>query len=279
MIDILFPSVLSVLCISGIGLIFGLILSIARTKLHVELDPRVEEITAILPGANCGSCGFAGCAGYASNIVEQGAEINLCPALSDEKISRIGSIMGVNAHAGIPMIAAVLCRGDRNSAKAAFQYDGPASCSAAQLVMGGFKICSYGCLGLGDCEAACPFDAIHLLENGLPAVNPDKCVGCGKCADACPMKIIVLIKKSDVYSVSCRNTEKASVMKLGCTVGCIACGRCVKACQEVFRDRPDIGTAIEVENFLARINYSKCINCGKCAEVCPNKVIYSAIKN
>ena len=275
MLDILFPSISSILCISLIGLIFGLILSIAKIKLHVEQDPRIEQITGILPGANCGSCGFPGCAGYAAAIVEQGAEINLCPACNEEKICRIGEIMGVKAHAGIQKIAVVHCHGDINSTKTAFIYDGPKNCGAAQLVMEGFKVCPYGCLGLGDCEAACPFDAIHVSGNGLSVVDADKCVGCGNCVKACPRNIIDLLNKTSLYSVSCRNQEKAPVMKLGCSVGCIACKKCVKACQEVFQDKPGAGTAIDVENFLAIIDYNKCINCGKCAEECPNKVIYS----
>ena len=154
-----------------------------------------------------------------------------------------------------------------------FAYDGPLSCTAAQQIMGGYKVCQYGCLGLGDCERSCLFDAIHLNARGIPEVNWEKCTGCGACVDACPRKIISLENEAIGVHVRCGNLEKAPVMKKGCSVGCIACNRCVKACKEVFADNPEIETAIEVVNFCAVINYETCINCGKCAEVCPNNVI------
>ncbi|HOJ30377.1 MAG TPA: RnfABCDGE type electron transport complex subunit B [Spirochaetota bacterium] len=274
MLEILFPSVPSIISITVLSLACGILLSLAKVLLKVEKDPRVEKVIEALPGANCGACGFPGCAGYATNIVEHGAAINMCPVGGPESVKKISEIMGIEAEAGVKRIARVHCQGGVNETKIRFMYDGPHSCRAAQLVMGGFKVCEYGCLGLGDCVRACPFDAIHLDDRGLPFVDAEKCTGCGNCVEACPRDIISLLENTvDVY-VICRNKQKAPVMKLGCSVGCTACKRCEKACrEEVFKDNPDIETAIKVENFLAGIDYELCINCGRCAEVCPQKVI------
>ncbi len=274
MLDILFPSVPSIISITILSLACGILLSLAKDLLKVKKDPRIEKVMEALPGANCGACGFPGCAGYAMHIVEQGVAINLCPVGGPDSVKKISEIMGIEAEVGAKRIARVHCQGGINETKIRFMYDGPHSCTAAQLVMGGFKVCEYGCLGLGDCVRACPFDAIHLDDRGLPFVDVDKCTGCGNCVEACPRKIISLLDSTvDVY-VMCRNKQKAPIMKQGCSVGCIACKRCEKVCrEEVFKDNPDIDTAIKVENFLAVIDYELCINCGKCAEVCPQNVI------
>ncbi len=273
MTDLIFPSISSILCITSIGAIFGLILSVAKIKLKVEVDPRYEEILEILPGANCGACSYPGCSGYAMKIVEEGLAISLCPVCDDEAKCKIGDIMGIEAESTKPRVAAVHCQGDYDSTKMAFIYDGPKSCAAAMMINDGFKVCSYGCLNLGDCEAACPFDAIYISDKGLPVVNRDKCTGCGKCVDTCPRSIISLIDEDFDAYVMCKNEQKAKAMKLGCSVGCIGCKKCVKTCKEVFKDNPDIETAIDVNNFNASIDYNLCTNCGKCAEDCPQNVI------
>ncbi len=273
MLDSIFPSISSILCITSIGAIFGLILSVAKLKLKVEVDPRFEKIMDLLPGANCGACGQPGCAGYATKIVEEGLSINQCPVCDNDITGGICDIMGVKADAGKPRKAVVHCQGDYDSSKIEFIYDGPRSCAAAQMIMSGFKVCEYGCLGLGDCEMACPFDAIHITDKGLPAIDIDKCTGCGKCVEECSRNIISLIDKDADVFVMCKNMEKGAVMKMGCSAGCIGCKKCVKACQEVFSDNPDIESAIEVNDFLAVIDYEKCVNCGKCSEDCPKNVI------
>lgn len=271
--DTIFPSLSSILSISVLGAAFGLLLSIAKLKLNVEKDPRFVRVLEALPGANCGSCGHPGCAGYASKIVEGAVSITLCPVGNQETVNRIAEVMGVEAEAHIPLQAMVHCHGGIDVTKMSFVYDGPRTCEAAHQIMGGFKICSFGCLGLGDCGRACPFNAISMNDRGLPVVDWDRCTGCGHCVRACPRSIISLENEKFNILVMCRNMEKAPVMKKGCSVGCTACMRCVKACKEVFADHPSIETAIEVSNFLAVIDYNKCINCGKCAEVCPQKVI------
>jgi len=274
MIEIIFPSIPTILCLTSIGAFFGLMLSIVKLKLQIDRDPRFEKILNILPGANCGACGQPGCSGYASKIVQdKSMPINLCPVASIETIKNIASIMGVTAEVQSPKVAVVNCQGDNESTKVSFLYDGPHSCSAAQLIRDGFKVCPNGCLGLGDCETSCPFNAIHIDTNGLPVIDIDKCTGCGKCIESCPRGILSLLDKRINIHITCRNKEKASILKKGCSVGCIACKRCIKACKQVFTDNPDIETAIEIIDFLAVIDYEKCIDCGKCAEICPQGVI------
>ena len=272
--EYLIPSFAAVLSFTAIGAVFGLVLSVAKQKLKVDHDPRIEKILEALPGANCGACGQPGCSGYASKIVKGEVEINLCSIGGSASLDAISQVMGVLSVGMKPTMARVMCQGALDVTRTRFTYDGPRSCLATQQVMGGFKTCQYGCLGFGDCTRVCPFDAIHMDEKkGLPVVDFDKCTGCGKCVNECPRNIIRLVDKNfDVY-VICRSHDRTPVMKLGCDVGCISCMRCVKACKEVFKDSADIETAIEVVDNLAIIDYDKCINCGKCAEVCPRKVI------
>lgn len=264
----------SVATLTAAGLLFGILLSYARLKLRVEKDPLIEKIIAELPGANCGACGLPGCSAYATRIVEEKYDINLCPVGGQDTITRIASILGVDAvESGTPLKARVACQGGIGDTSLKFIYEGPKTCAAANGLMGGFKVCEFGCLGMGDCEISCPFDAIHVKANGLPQVANAKCTGCGNCVTACPRNIISLVKETFAVHVLCRNMEKASVMKLGCSAGCIACGLCVKACTEVHKDNPHIDTAITVKDFIATIDYDKCINCLQCARVCPVSVI------
>lgn len=270
----LIQSLVAVGGVTTLGVFFGLMLSIAKKKLHVEKDPRIEQVLEALPGANCGACGFPGCAGYADKIVSAGAEITLCPVGGSECACKIAEIMGMGTSAMVKKLARVQCQGGVFNTRNKFEYQGPLSCSAAQQTGGGFRVCSYGCLGLGDCVRACPFDAIHMGEDRLPHVDIDKCTGCGKCVEACPRDIIILTPATQEVWVKCCNQEKGAVMKEGCSAGCIGCKLCItKACKLVFADNDQIESAITVDNFLARVNEDLCINCGKCAEVCPQKVI------
>jgi len=265
MFEALFPSISSILSLAGIGLVFGLILSIAKIKLMVEKDPKIDQVLSVLPGANCGACGMPGCSAYATRIVEEHYEISLCPVGGADSIAKIASIMGLEPVVGVsPMTARVHCQGGHAEALKRFKYSGPRSCSAAQNVMGGFKVCEFGCLGLGDCTRVCPFDAIHMGDKGLPVVVIDKCTGCNNCVDVCPRDIITLAPIDTEVRVMCLNREKAPVMKKGCSVGCIGCRLCEKNCPE---------DAIHVTDFCAVIDYDKCTNCYTCVEVCPVPVI------
>jgi len=274
MLEIIFPSVASIVSLSLVALISGLVLSFAKLKLKVEKDPRIELILQCLPNANCGACGLPGCSAYSSGIVEGKCDINLCTVGGQDVIDRIAEIVGVESvTGGVAMTARVQCRGGKNKAASKFFYAGPKSCKAAKSIMGGFKVCEYGCLGFGDCSNACSFGAITMSAACLPVFDKDKCTGCGNCVAECPKHIIKLVKKDSEVHVMCSNMEKPTVMKLGCTVGCTGCKLCVKACTEVFKDNPDIDSAIEVNDFLAKIDSAKCINCLKCAEACPIPVI------
>ncbi len=275
----IFPSISAILSISGLGLAFGIILSIAKIKLKVDKDPRILKISDALPGANCGACGLPGCNAYAQKIVENDMDISLCPVGGSETIAEIAEIMGKEAVAGVATIAKVHCQGTISVTKQKFEYDGPLSCKASQGIMGGDKMCSYGCLGYGDCVAVCPFDAIIMSPEGLPVVNIEACTGCGNCVTACPRDIISLVPENFDVLVMCKNREKTPIMKKGCTVGCIGCQLCVKACKKVFEDNPNIESAVTVDSFCASINYDICTNCYSCVEVCPVPVIHPIVKS
>jgi Na+-translocating ferredoxin:NAD+ oxidoreductase RNF subunit RnfB len=268
----------SIFALTLIGAFFGLILSVANKKLYVKQDPRVEKIIEILPGVNCGACGQPGCSGYAVSIVEKSEMINLCPVGGAELVTDISRIMGVDAEFVETKLARVHCTGGLKNTRNKYDYQGPRSCAAAQQINGGFRVCTFGCLGLGDCMRSCPFNAIYMDDNNLPVVDKEKCTGCGNCVTECPRDIISLENAGiDVY-VMCNNKEKGAIMKQGCQVGCIGCQLCVKNCKTIFENNAKIETAVTVDNFLAKVNSETCINCGKCSEVCPVKVITFPVK-
>lgn len=273
MLNLFIPSPASIITLAVVGGFFALLLTIAKLRLKVEKDERIHTISALLPGANCGGCGAPGCVGYATLIVSGKAAINQCPVGGNTLANKIAEIMGVEGKSSIRKIARIHCQGGHNVAKSRFKYDGPLTCSAANLVSGGPKSCIFGCLGYGDCYRSCKFDAIVMDKNGLPQIIEDKCTACGACVKACPKNIISLVPFNSKYHVSCLNTEKTPVMKKSCSVGCIGCKLCEKACEKVFLDNKNVRTAITVENFLAKFDYQNCISCGECFKVCPQKVI------
>ncbi|HOD15662.1 MAG TPA: RnfABCDGE type electron transport complex subunit B [Spirochaetota bacterium] len=280
MIETIFPSIPAVALVTALALLFGLLLSVALRLLRVKKDPRVERVLEALPGANCGACGMPGCSAYATRIVEDKFAINLCPVGGDDVARKIADVMEVAYGGGMmPLTARVHCRGGRAETTNRFEYSGPRDCGAANGTMGGFKTCRYGCLGFGDCERACPFGAITMSANGLPVVNAGLCTGCGLCVAACPRAIISLTPRDNDIYVMCINEEKAPVMKQGCSVGCIACKLCEKACREALAarspgtDPATIVPAITVTNFCAHIDYDICIQCYRCVYVCPVPVI------
>jgi electron transport complex protein RnfB len=254
-----FPAIL----LGATGLVLGVGLAIAAKKLAVEKDPLVAQLESLLPGANCGGCGFPGCGGFAGALAARKAEPSGCVAANASTISSLAKALGVEVTESVRKIASIQCNGG-HSAVSAFVYDGPGSCSSAMLVMGGNKLCRFGCLGMGDCIAACPFGALTVGEKEVPVVNPEKCTGCGKCVTACPKKLITLWPANRDVTVCCSNREKGSVARKGCAVACIACGKCEKECPV---------SAIAITDFLSRINPEKCISCGLCATVCPTGAI------
>lgn len=248
----------------GIAIIFAFLLGIADKKFAVKTDERVAEITGHLGGANCGACGYAGCASLAEAIVQGKAAPGDCPVASKENLAIIAGIMGITAEAKEPMVARLHCAGDCDTAVKRYDFDGITKCSAANGMAGGPKMCTFACIGLGDCIAACKFDAITMGENGLPIFNPDKCTGCGACAKQCPRGVIELVPKTAKVLVACKNGDSAKEAMTNCKHACIGCGKCAKTCPQ---------GAISIIDKHSVIDYTKCIGCGECAKVCPTKCI------
>ena len=258
--------------LGGLGLVFGLVLAIASKVFYVETDPRLDQLNECLPGANCGGCGYAGCGGYAEAVLKGEAPIGKCASGGNECAQKMATIMGVEAEEVERRVAMVRCSGykgvDENGApigaKLKGEYEGIADCLAASKVAGrGPSACKFGCLGFGNCVAACQFDAIHIV-NGVAVVDEEKCVGCLACAAACPRQLIVPVSPAQNVLIACASMAKGAATMRACTVGCIGCGKCKKTCQH---------DAIILEKNLARIDYTKCVNCGDCAKVCPKGLI------
>lgn len=263
MMDIINP----IIVLGGLGLLFGVLLSVASNVFAVEVDPKVEAVRSALPGANCGACGFPGCDGLANAIAEGRAPVTACPVGGTPVAEAVGEIMGVNAINVDRNVATVLCQGDCEKAKEKFVYEGIQDCRSANMVQGGSKACSYGCLGCGTCKDVCEFDAIKMID-GIAVIDKDKCTACMKCIDVCPKSIIELVPYDNEYIVKCKSEDTGKEVRSKCTVGCIGCQICVKNCPE---------DAFTFENNLAKIDYKKCINCGICAEKCPTKAIYPGL--
>lgn len=255
----------SVISTGILGAAFGLGLAYASRKFAVKTDPRIEQLVEALPGANCGGCGFAGCQQFAESLAKGESPVTGCPVSSSEQQKALAAILGVDlSTTGARLIAQVKCHGGSKEALTRAEYVGVQTCKAAQAVGGGFKACEYGCLGLGDCAAACPFDAIHIGKNGLPVVDPEACTGCGNCVKACPRSIIDLADELKPVHVRCKSLAKGKEVREACQVGCIACRACERVCP--------VG-AITVNNNVASIDYDKCTACGLCVEKCPMNTI------
>lgn len=224
---------LATLALAILGLILGMMIGYAAKKFAVASDPRAEEIASLLPGANCGGCGFAGCADFAKAIIGNGASPTLCAACSEEALARISAVAGLTVGTREKKVAVVYCSGDNDRAVHVAQYNGLNDCRAAAALFGGGKGCRFGCIGLGSCARSCPFDSIE-VRNGLAIVHPELCRGCGKCVDICPRKLIRLVPADSKAHVYCNSLDKAAVKRTVCSVACIACRKCVKASPEHF---------------------------------------------
>ena len=254
----------SILVLGILGAIFGALLAFASKIFHVETDPRQDAVREALAGANCGGCGYPGCDGYAAAVVRGEAPCNKCVAGGAAVAEKVSEIMGVSADAADKMVAFVPCSGSRDNAEARFNYTGPEDCRAAMLFGGkSSKLCTFACIGLGNCARACQFDAMHVV-NGIAHVDRSKCVGCGACVDTCPKNIVKLIPDSLRIHPACSSHDKGGVVMKVCTAGCIGCMKCQRECP---------AGAIVVKDALAEVDPEKCIGCGKCAEVCPRHII------
>ncbi len=252
--------------LAAIGGGIGLLLAVASRIFAVKVDQREEAIKEVLPGANCGGCGYSGCASLARAIVAGEAKTSACTVGGAECAKKIAGIMGVEADTNVRrMRAQVMCSGGSSLAKKKYVYKGAPNCSAAARLGGGDMACPHGCIGLGTCATVCPVSAIK-LKDGLASVDYKECIGCGACVTACPKGIIKLVPYESKLCVGCTSIEKGALVRSYCDMGCIGCKKCEKVCE--------FG-AISVVDFAARIDYDKCTACGKCAEACPRHIIKS----
>lgn len=259
----------TILTLSVLGILAAVVLYFVAQKFKVEEDPRIDEVEKMLPGANCGGCGFAGCRGMADALVKNDDISTLfCPVGGGDTMKSIASYLGKAAPDKEPMVATVRCGGVCDKRPRTNTFDGAKSCAVVSSLYVGETACAYGCLGYGDCVEACVFDAIRINpETGIAEVDAEKCTACGACVKACPKNIIELRKKwpkgRAVY-VGCMSKDKGAVVMKACKTGCIGCGKCEKVCA--------FGT-ITVENNLAYIDPQKCKLCRKCVNECPTGAI------
>ncbi len=183
---------IAIILMGGLGLVVGIGLALASKVFYVYVDPKIVSVEEALPGANCGGCGLPGCSANAEAIVAGRAAPNSCVAAGEDVALAIAAILGVSVEAKEPDIALPGCTYGVADADVKYSYDGMNDCRAVALLSGGMKVCNIGCLGLGTCAAACPFDAIVMGPQGLPVVDEVKCTGCGTCERICPKHIITL---------------------------------------------------------------------------------------
>ncbi len=250
--------------IALVGMVTGVAIAIISRLFATEVDPRIEEIAAMLPGANCGGCGYPGCAGYAAALAKGDAAPGACSALKEEDLAKLTALLGVAAELKEPKVAIVCCSGDDCRATRQAQYNGINNCRDAMQVAAGAKTCTYGCLGLGACANVCPFGAIEMTEGHLAVVHKELCRGCGKCVQACPKKLIKLVPKSAEVHVFCSSPLRGAQKIKACKGACIGCAKCVKAAPDNMRINNGIA--------LAAVNYSNPPG-EEVAQLCPTHAL------
>ncbi len=261
--DFIFP----IACLGGLGLIFGVVLGFASKKFAVPVDEKVPLIREVLPGVNCGACGYAGCDAYAQAITNGAAAMNACPVGGEKTAAGIGRIMGVEVHAAAAKKAFVKCVGTCDVAKRSGVYYGNLDCKDAAVLMGGGpKACRYGCMGFGTCISVCQYDAIQ-QKDGVVFIDEDKCTACGMCVSICPKGVIELRPVADKVRVYCNSKDKLKDTKEVCSIGCLGCGVCAKVCD---------ANAITLDNNLPQVDPDECTFCGACMSKCPVKIIRAA---
>ena len=258
----------AVAVMAGTGLVLGILLAVASRKLAVQINPHVEAVLQVLPGSNCGACGFAGCEPAAEAMAEGHAGVNLCRAGGQEVANKVARVLGKDqVDVGVPEVATCRCSGGCKISAIRYDYHGVPKCSAAHALHGGPLVCQHGCTGFGDCVAACPFDAMVMGAEERPEIIIDKCTGCGVCVQTCPMGpegLLSLVDEGSPIVVACSSQESPKASRHACPRGCIACKMCEKVCPV---------DAIHVIDNLAVVDYEKCNGCGACVEKCPTECI------
>ena len=265
--------ILTVVILTVLGLLLALILFWVAKKFKVEEDPRIDEVEKVMPGANCGGCGFAGCRAFADAAVKApNLDNQFCPVGGNETMKKVAAILGFEVAEKAPQVAVVRCNGSCENRPRVNEYDGVKSCKVKAALYSGDTLCPFGCVGCGDCVDACQFGAISMNpETGLPVVDETKCTACGACAKACPKSVIEIRnagttpKNNRRVFVICVNKDKGGVARKACKAACIGCGKCQKVCK--------FG-AITIENNLCYIDSSKCKACGQCFFECPTGAIH-----
>lgn len=232
----------------GLGILLATVIAVANRNLHVEEDPRIDEVEQMLPGTNCGACGCPGCRAFAEACVKGEANPSQCTVSSPDMRTFIADYLGVEATSAEKIVARLACAGGTHVARMRAHYAGMDSCRAAIAAGGGGKACAWGCLGLGDCDTSCQFDAIHMDRHGLPVVNEDKCVACNDCVEACPLDLFELHPVSHQLWVACKSLAEGDQALADCAVACTGCARCAA-------DAPE--GLIRIERNLAVIDYTR----------------------
>lgn len=257
-----------VIIASVIALVLGIFIVITSKIFAIPVDERLEGVKAILPGANCGGCGFSGCEAYAQALADGEQDATKCPVGGAEVAMELSKYLGLAAPDFVPKVAHVHCQGTVDHTQKRFEYIGTIGCAAAHSLFSGPNSCTYGCMGFGDCEAACPYGAIYIAE-GIAHVDSSKCTACGLCVVTCPKQLIQIIPKHlNAYTVKCKNKWPGAQTRKNCSIGCIGCQKCFKTCQY---------DAITMDGPLAIIDQTKCTHCGECKPVCPTGAIANGL--
>lgn len=268
MLIIILSIIIGIVLLVILGFVSGIGLAFVSVFFEVKPDEKLNKIISVLPGINCGACGFPGCSGYADNLVNKNAEINLCSPGGHDVMEKIAAILGKKSIAKLQLVAKVFCLGDDAIALKDYEFNGEEDCSTVSSFFGGERACKYGCVSLGNCIRVCPVNAIKRDEYNRVWINADECIGCERCVGVCPKNVIKMVPKDGGYFVACSSHDNGKFVKHVCKKGCIACKICEKASGI---DR------IKVEDNLAEVNYDSDNDLYPAAQKCPSHVIVPII--